>query len=427
MSRFSIRTFLLTLLLSGYAASPLLAQLDYVSHGGLEYNANDWPCWRGARQDGIADPNQKLPSRWSTTENVVWKAKVPGRGHGSPCVVGDRIYLATCDEGPKSQSVVCFERSTGKKLWHTIVHKSGAMWKNKKGSAASSTVTCDGRQLYINFPNSDALHTTSLDLSGNILWQQKVSDYVIHQGYGSSPTIYKSLVIVTADNKGGGAIAGLDRKTGNIAWTHPRPKLPNYPTPIIYHLDGKDQLILTGCKLVTSLNPMSGKVIWEADGATEECVTSTVTDGVHVYSSGGYPKNHVAAYKADGSKKLTWENGDRVYVPSMVIRNGHIYAVMDAGVAVCWKADTGEELWKSRLGGNFTSSVVLVDETVYATDESSKTTMFRADPSGFKKLGTNKLGDEMLATPTICGNQLFMRVAHRKDDQRQEILYCIGE
>jgi len=342
-------------------------------------------------------------------------------------VVGNRIYLATCEESSKSQWVLCYERSTGKNLWQTEVHDSGAMWKSKKATGASSTLACDGDQLYISFPNNGALIATALTLDGKIVWQQKISDYVIHQGYGSSPAIYKSLVIVTADNKGGGAIAGLDRKTGRIVWSHARPKLPNYPSPIIYHLDGKDQLILTGCKLVTSLDPMTGKVFWQTDGATEECVTSTVTDGKHVYSSGGYPKNHVAAYTTDGSEEISWENGDRVYVPSMVMRNGHIYAVMDAGVAVCWKADTGEELWKARLGGNFTASAVLVGENVYATDESGKTTIFRADPSGYKKLRTNKLGDEMLATPTICGGQLFLRVAHRDNDLRQEVLYCIGE
>ena len=425
MSR-KILQIVLTVFFVSLWTSSLTAQ-DYVSHGALKYNPNDWPCWRGAKQDGIADPDQKLPRSWSETKNVIWKVPVPGRGHGSPCVVGDRIYLATCEEEAKSQWVLCYNRSTGKKLWGTVVHESGAMWKNKKASGASSTVTCDGQQLYINFPNSNALVTTALSLKGEIVWQQKISDYVIHQGYGSSPAIYKSLVIVTADNKGGGAIAGLNRKTGKIVWTRARPKLPNYPSPIIYHLAGKDQLILTGCKLVTSLNPMTGKVIWEMDGATEECVTSTVTDGQHVYSSGGYPKNHVAAYTADGTKKIAWENGDRVYVPSMVMRNGYIYAVMDAGVAVCWKADTGEEIWKARLGGNFTASAVLVGETVYATDESGKTTLFRADPSGFEKLSSNKVGDEMLATPTICGGQLFLRVAHREDDLRQEVLYCIGE
>jgi outer membrane protein assembly factor BamB len=398
---------------------------EYVSHGALKFSPNDWPCWRGPHQDGIANPDQTPPQSWSETDHIAWKSPVPGRGHGSPCVCGGHIYLATCDEQVKSQSVLCYDRETGNQLWQTEVHPSGAMWKNKLATGASSTVACDGERLYINFPNSNALYTTALSLGGEIVWQRKVDDYKIHQGYGASPALYKSLVIVTADNKSGGAVAGLDRKTGDIVWTRDRPKLPNYASPIIYHLFGKDQLILTGTKLVTSLDPMTGEELWETAGATEECVTSTVTDGVHVYSSGGYPKNHIAAVKADGSKELAWEIGDRVYVPSMVMHEGYIYAVKDAGVALCLKADTGEEMWQGRIGGNFYATVVLVGDLVYATNQAGETTIFKADPTGFSVVAKNRLGDEQFSTPTICGGKIYMRVAHRDDDQRQEMLYCI--
>lgn len=419
-----IRFSLLVILCLSFVSSAATGQ-DYVSHGALQFSPNDWPCWRGPHQDGIANSDQTPPQSWSETENIAWKTPVPGRGHGSPCVCGNYIYLATCDEETKSQSVLCFDRETGKQLWQTVVHPSGAMWKNKTATAASSTIACDGERLFINFPNSDALYTTALNLNGDILWQQKVDDYVIHQGYGASPALYRSLVIVTADNKGGGAVAGLDRKTGDIVWKRDRPKWPNYASPIIYHLDGKDQLILTGCKLVTSLDPMTGKVLWETEGATEECVTSTVTDGVHVYSSGGYPKNHLAAVKADGSKEVSWEIGDRVYVPSMVMHKGHIYGLMDAGVAVCWNAATGEELWKSRVGGNFSGSSVLVGDLVYATNQTGETTIFKADPSGYHFVAKSKLGDEQFSTPTICGGKIYLRVAHREGETRQEMLYCI--
>jgi len=398
---------------------------DYVSHGALKFSPNDWPCWRGPHQDGVANPDQNPPRSWSEDEHIAWKVPVPGRGHGSPCVFGNHIYLATCDEQAKSQSVLCYDRETGKQLWQTVVHPSGAMWKNKLATGASSTVACDGERIYINFPNSGALYTTALSLDGDILWQKKIDDYTIHQGYGASPALYKSLVIVTADNKSGGAVAGLDRKTGDIVWKRDRPKWPNYASPVIYHLYGKDQLILTGCELVTSLDPMTGKEIWERPGATQECVTSTVTDGVHVYSSGGYPKDHIAAVKADGSKEITWETGDRVYVPSMVMKDGYIYGVMDNGVALCLKADTGEELWKGRIGGNFYATVVLVGDNVYSTNQKGETTIFKADPKEYKVVAKNKLGDEQFATPTICGGKIYMRVAYRDGDQRQEMLCCI--
>src|SRR6185436_10796163 len=133
------------------------------------------------------------------------------------------------------------------------------------------------------------------------LWQTKITNYVLHQGFGSSPAVYESLVIVSADNKGTGVIAGLDRATGAIVWKQERPQLPNYTSPIILNVAGREQLLLTGCDLVSSFDPMTGTKLWEIPGATTECVTSTVTDGPLIFTSGGYPKNHLSAVKADGS------------------------------------------------------------------------------------------------------------------------------
>ena len=392
----------------------------------LTVAATDWPWWRGPARTGEASPEQNPPTSWSDTENVVWQANIPGRGHGSPTLVGNRIFLATSDEKQESQSVVCFDRTSGKHLWTTEVHAKGAMRKNEKSTAASCTPACDGERVYVTFPNSDAVVTTALSLDGKIEWQTKVSDYVIHQGYGASPALYQSLVLVSADSKGGGAIAGVDRKSGKIVWTHPRPKLPNYTSPVVLHLEGKDQLILTGCSLVTSLDPLTGKVNWETEGATEECVTSTVTDGKRVYSSGGYPKNHISAILTDGTAKLSWETKDRVYVPSLLYRDGHLFGVMDAGVAACWKSDTGEDTWKNRLGGTFSASPVLVGNKIYATNEAGQTFVFQADSQKFTQIASNKLGDEAFATQVICGGRIYARVAKQVDGKRQEVLFCLG-
>src|SRR5205085_7408130 len=139
-------------------------------------------------------------------------------------------------------------------------------------SLASSTVACDGRRLFINFLNKGAIWTTALNRDGKQLWQTKVADYVLHQGFGSSPAVYESLVLVSADNKGGGLIAGLDRATGKVVWKQERPKLPNYASPIILRADGRDQLVMTGCDLVAGFAPLTGKKLWEVKGSTTECV-----------------------------------------------------------------------------------------------------------------------------------------------------------
>lgn len=389
-------------------------------------SADDWPWWRGPQRNGIANEQSAPPTMWSDTRNVVWKVKVPGRGHGSPTVVGDAVYLAVADRERDLQAVICYDRNTGEPRWETVVHRGGLMKKNEKASQASSSIACDGESLYITFLNDGAVYTTALTLDGRQLWQRKISDYIIHQGYASSPALYDELVIVSADNKGGGAIAALHRKDGSVVWRRERPAKPNYPSPVIVHAGGRDQLIFTGCDLVTSLSPLTGETYWEVPGSTTECVTSTVTDGERVFTSGGYPRNHLSAVRADGSGKLEWENNDRIYVPSMLIRDGVLYAVLDAGVAACWRTDTGEELWKARLGGTFSASPVMVGDLIYVANEAGETFIYKANPKRFELVAKNKLGDEVFATQSICGGRIYTRVAFLEDGRRQEYLYCMA-
>jgi outer membrane protein assembly factor BamB len=393
---------------------------------GLAIHPGDWPWWRGPMRNGTADADQSPPVTFSETENVRWKAEIPGRGYGSPTVVGDRVFLATSDETTGSQSMICVDRRSGKLLWQTLVHPDGGMRKNSKSTAASSTPACDGPRVFINFPNSDSLVTSALDLDGKLLWQTKISDYVVHQGYGASPALFQDLVIVSSDNKGGGAMAGLNRETGEVVWRRDRPETPNYPSPILLHAAGKDQVIMVGCDRIVSYDPMTGQTNWETEGATTECVTSTLTDGNLIYTSGGYPTNHMSAIAADGSGKLVWENTNRLYVPSMVIRDGYLYGVLDAGIAMCWKADSGQEMWKARLGGTFSSSPVLVGDKIFVANEEGGFFVYRAEPAGYEKLAENRLGDLVMATPTICGGEIFHRVTHVDDSgQQREVLYCL--
>lgn len=397
---------------------------------GAEPTSTDWPTWRGPNHDGIASSDQSPPTTWNETENIRWKAKIPGRGHGSPTVLGDRVFIQTADPSQDAQFVLCFQRSTGDLQWSREVHRGGMKVQgrqpNAKATFASSTIATDGQRLYANFYTAGAVHTSALTLAGEIVWQQKVTDYTIHQGFGTSPAIHKDLVIVSADNKGGGAVVAMDRETGKVIWRHDRPKKPNYASPIIIRADEKTQLVFAGCDLVTSLNPDTGELLWEYEGATTECVASTVTDGKHVFTSGGYPKNHIAAMLADGSGQVAWERNTRVYVPSMIARDGHLFAVLDDGIAMCIRCDDGKEIWKGRLGGTFSSSPVMVGDLVYATNEEGKTFVLKVSTSGFEQIAANQLGQSVFATPAICGSQIFTRVAHQENGQWQEYLYCIA-
>ena len=391
-----------------------------------DVTASDWPAWRGPTHDGQAPAGQTPPLAWSAEKNLRWSVEIPGRGSSSPTVVGRCVYLSSCDEGPGSQTVYAFDRETGKQLWQREVHASGAMRKNQRSTGASSTILGDGKALYAVFANSGAIFVTALSPAGEPLWQTKLTDYQIHQGYGASPFLYGDTILVAADTKGGGAVAAMERATGKIIWKRDRPSDPNYSSPVVYTIDGRDQLIMTGCNRIESYDPRTGETLWEKAGATTECVTTTVSDGTRVFSSGGYPRNHVAAMRADGSGTIEWENNQRVYVPSLLYRDGFLYAVLDAGIAICWNSATGEERWKERLGGNFSASPVMVGETIFVTSETGQTHIFQASPERFTEIAVNSLGDEVFSTPAFCGNEIFYRATFIENGARREKLFCIA-
>jgi hypothetical protein len=322
--------------------------------------------------------------------------------------------------------VLCIDKANGKVVWQTKVHEGQfAIGLNKNASHAGTAVVHDGERLFVNFVIGNQAYATAISLNGKILWQKPIGKYRVHQGYGSSPMVYRDIVVVKADTKIGGTICGLDKKTGREIWRQERPKIPNYTTPIVVEAAGRLQMVFCGCELITSLDPLTGKKLWEVPGSTQECVSTLVTDGTHIFVSGGWPKNHTAAIVADGSGKVAWQNTARVYVPSMLIRDGFLYVTMDAGFAICWDAKTGRPQWKERLGGAFFTSPVMVGNRIYGTNRDGKTFVFEANPKEFKPIATNQLGDEVYASPVVSGERLYLRVAF-KDGERREVLYAIG-
>lgn len=386
--------------------------------------ARDWPGWRGPTRDGQAAPGEAPPVRWSETENVVWRAAVPGKGHGSPSVAGDRVYLATADAD--TQRVVAFDRATGRIVWDAVVHRGKVNdTGDRNASSASSTVTVAGDQLFISFYNDDAIHTSALDLAGKVQWQRRIGDFVTVRGYGSSVVVHGDIALVTADHKAGGRIAGLDRRTGEIRWQHERPKLQNYSSPAVLHVAGKTQLVVAGCNLVSSFDPATGAKNWEVPGATETTVTTPITDGTRIFITGGFPRGHVAAIAGNGSGEVVWQSNSGIYVPSLLTRHGYVYGVLDGGKAVCWKADTGDELWREKVDRDFFASPVMAGDRIYASSQAGVTSVFTATPAKFELLAQNPLGDEAIASPAIADGRIYLRHA-KKGEPRQEVLWCIG-
>ena len=236
---------------------------------------------------------QSVPLTWSPTENIVWQADVPGRGHSSPVTWGRRVFVTTADDENQVQSILAYDRDTGKQLWETVANRGNFMPKSHRhNSHASATSACDGERLFSVFVHDGGLWVTATDLDGKILWQTKAGDYDAIYGYGSSPAIWQSLVIVLGDNdQTGSFMAAIHRKTGQIVWRIARPNIDTYATPIVAHLAGRDQLLVGGCGYLTSYDPATGKEFWKCAGPTTETTANTATwSDDCVFVSGGYPK-----------------------------------------------------------------------------------------------------------------------------------------
>ncbi len=407
-----LSSLLLAVLGAGSAARPVLA--------------GDWPGWRGPTRDGRAAAGEDPPIRWSEAENVVWRTPVPGRGHSSPTVAGPWVFLSTADESAGEQRVLCFDRATGKLRWNTLVHR-GALdaTLSRQSSHASPTAAWDGERIFVSFFVDGAVFTSALDAGGKLLWQQRVSPFVTIRGYGASPLVHGGTVVVNADHKAGGRLVAFDARTGNLRWEVARPALQNYPSPTLVHLGGRAELIVAGCNLVSSLDPLTGQRYWEVAGSTETTVTTPVSDGKRLFISGGFPKNHVAAVMGDGSGTIAWQSNTGVYVPSLVLHRDHVFAIQDGGTAVCWRTEDGEERWRERINREVYSSPVVAGDRIYASTVSGVTVVFAADPHKFTLLARNTLGAEAYASPAIAGNRLYLRHATR-GEPRQEYLWCIG-
>lgn len=391
-------------------------------------NEGDWPGWRGPQGNGIGASSAAV-TQWSPSENVLWSADVPGRGHSSPVVVGDRVYLATADDGAQQQFVLAFDRESGSEVWRTQVSEGGFPGSNQlhqKGTNANSTVACDGERIYIAFLNHGKITATALDLGGEIVWQKELGAFNSKFGYAPSPVLYKSLVIFAADNQGGGYLAGLDRATGEIAWRKARPAVSTYSSPAIATVAGRDQLLISGGDRVVSYDPATGEELWGVKGTTEATCGTMVWHGDSVIASGGYPGRQTLCVRADGSGEILWSHSVKAYEPSLVVAGGNVFAVTDDGIAYCWSATTGEEQWKQRLGGNVSASPVVCGDLIYATNDQGTTFVFRATGEGYDEVARNQLGDDMFASAAVSQGQLFLRVGEYAGRGRQEKLYCLG-
>lgn len=396
--------------------------------------AADWPVWRGPNGDGTAGAGtnvDRLPLTWSSTSNVVWKADLPGEGHSTPIVVGDKVVLTISDEETERQSVLCLSRSDGSVLWdQPLFYGKLAKKIHKKNTHATPSPASDGERVYVSFFNDEEVQLTALSLGdGTPIWQVTAGPFkeLFNFGYAPSPLLYGDLVIVSSDFKRGGFLAAYDKRTGTEVWRTPRTGSTSYSSPIVGRVGGRDQLLISGDKRISSYDPATGRPLWSAKAVTEATCGTLVWDEERVFGSGGFPGKETAAVMADGSGRVVWKNKEKSYEQSMLVHDGYLYTVNDGGIGYCWDATTGEEKWEARVSiGAISASPLLVGDRIYASFENGVTVVFRATPTGFEKLAENRLGVEAFASPVVAGDRLFLRVADYEGEKRRETLYCLG-
>jgi hypothetical protein len=398
--------------------------------------AQEWPGWRGPKGDGTSD-EPRFPLRWSATENVVWKVSVPGLGHSSPVVWGDRIFLTTCLEqwtdkakkaGTGERRLLCFDRRDGRQVWDRLVLTAPLERKHGLNNFASSTPVTDGRRVWAAFLNDKEFSVYCYDLEGNLAWKAVPGTFYSPHGFCSSPVLYKDLVIFNGDQDATAWIVAFDKETGQERWRADRPnKTRSYTPPVIYEAAGRPQLVLSGSKCVASYDPATGRQLWIIDGPTEQFVASLVQAEGLFFMVGGFPERYLVGIRPDGQGNVTathvaWQHhGNKEeysYVPSPVAWGSLFYVVGDRGVATCLDARTGKVLWSEELGRHHSASPVAAAGYLYFPDDQGVTHVLKAGPK-FDLVARNDLGEECRASPALVKGRIYVRTV--------KSLVCIGE
>lgn len=381
-----------------------------------------WPAFRGPTGRGVVfDP--RIPRRWNGTENVLWKGKLPGPGNSSPVIWGERLFVTSIEgEDPKSRLLLCYDRRDGALLWKHAAPAPKELEKvYGKNTFASSTAVTDGERVIAFLGNGGLL---SCDLEGKRLWHADLGTFTTTHGPGTTPVLYKDLVILVQDqNKGRSLFAAFDKRTGEERWRHERKNSMGWSTPVLLRVDDRDELVYNGSHEVIGYDPATGEVLWRSSGPSEESVPMLAAGGGLLYSTSG--RNGPAFAIRPGGRgdvsrtHLVWRNErGGPHVPSPAFHDGRLYLISDTGVLACLEAATGNTLYQERLRGRFTASPLVVGELLLFVNEDGLCTLVKAGPA-FELVAENDLKEMTLATPAVLDGRIYFRT--------RQSLICVGE
>lgn len=406
----------------------------------------DWSAWRGPFENGMA--RGEAPTTWSDTQNVAWKTEIPGRGHSSPVVYGDFMFITTAvPEGPLSGGggggrgpgggfaanvphrflVMCLNRKTGKVLWEREALEATPHegYHFRYGSFASNSPVTDGKHVYAFFGSRGLFVYT---MEGKLAWQKSFSPMRMRLafGEGTAPVLHDNTLLLGFDQEEGSYLLALDKTTGKQIWKVDRDEPSAWSPPLVLTHEGQKQIIVAATNKTRAYEFATGKLIWECAGLGTNVIPAPVTAKGIVYVMSGHRDPNLMAIrlgrKGDltGTDAIVWQNKRaNSYTPSPVLINDRLYFVSDNGFFSCLNALTGEVLFQERLPKpyNFKASPVGADGKIYlSTEEGDVLVMKIADK--MEILATNTLKDEVfIASPAVVGGDLYLR--------SQKAIYCI--
>lgn len=441
-------------------------------HGSFECSAGDWSRFRGPNGAGVLEESQPLPTEWSESKNLKWKAELPGPGSSSPIIVGDKVFL-TCwtgyadgdEEGSLDdlkRHLVCLDRKTGKELWKStvaaVLPEDSYRGMFAENGYATHTPVSDGERVFAFFGKSGVY---AYDMEGKELWNAQVGEDRDPRGWGSSssPILYENLLIVTAaieDN----AIVALNTETGKEVWKQQAGGLAaTWGTPIIVDSNDRTDLVIGVPYEVWGLNPQTGKLRWYCEGIGSDSMCSSVVeeDGVIYAMESGPSGGGTVAIKAGGQGDVTeshviWTGNDRSRIGTPVIHGDHIYWV-SSGVVNRMDITTGKRDEQVRLsdseaapsedatdqrerdrfgggrrggrggggrGGQDYSSPIIADGKLYYARRSGDVHVVSLSPE-LKQVAVNRFessAGDFHATPAVSDGDLFIRSS--------QTLYCVS-
>lgn len=411
---------------------------------------DDWPRWRGVNNDGMARGDG--PLEWSDTKNIAWRVPIPGRGHSSPIIWGEKIFLTTAvpaqaaeqsaaPERPRRGGgggvgagiehkfmVICLDRQTGKVLWERVatVATPHEGYHQRYGSFASNTPVTDGKHLYAFF-GSRGLYC--YDLAGKLVWEKQFPPMRMRLqfGEGVATVLDGDALYLKFDQEEGSYLLALDKRTGKEIWSVMRDERSSWSPPLVVTHNGRKEVVVSATTKVRSYDPATGKLIWECAGLGSNVIPAPVTANGILYAMSGHREPNLLAIRLGregdltGTGAIVWTNNrGNAYTASPVLHHNKLYFVSDSGMLSCLNAVTGEPYYRQQRlpkAYNFKASPVGAGGKLYLATEDGDVVVVKMGET-YEVLAVNTLTDQtFIATPALAGGSLYLR--------SQDALYCI--